>query len=189
MRIARTLLFFTATCVAVSLWAADAQESGMTQPNFDGGKLLRPEGWQSWTHLGTATGLSYSKSAAKDGPGTFGSVYVQPQAYAQYVANGTFPEGAMFALEVRAPAPAGSIAKGGYTAGDLVGFEISVKDSKRFEGGWAYFGFGGREGLRESAEPFPKDSCFQCHSEHAADDNVFVQYYSRLREAREAAAR
>jgi len=27
--------------------------------------------------------------------------------------------------------------------------------------------------------------CFDCHAEHAADDNVFVQFYPILREAGE----
>lgn len=188
MRIIRALVTLAVICAAVAvvtLPAADGPAAGMTQPKYEGGKLLRPEGWQSWVHLGAATGLSYSGAQAK----SFGSVYLQPEAHEQYVKTGNFPEGAMFALEVRAPRPAGSIAKGGYIAGDFIALELSVKDSKRFEGGWAYFDFGGREGSKASAEPFPKERCFQCHSEHGADDNVFVQYYSRLREARAAAKR
>jgi len=190
MRITRALVAFAAICTAaaaLTLLAANDPVVGMTKPKFEDDKLLRPEGWQTWTHLGAAVGLSYSESSSEGGPGSFGSVYLQPEAYAQYVNTGAFPEGAMFALEIRKSHPAGSIAKDGYTGGDFIALELSVKDSKRFEGGWAYFDYGGRDGFKDSAEPFPQERCFQCHAENAGDDNVFVQYYSRLREAREAA--
>jgi hypothetical protein len=35
-------------------------------------------------------------------------------------------------------------------------------------------------GLRREAQPFPKEACYGCHAEHAARDNVFVQFYPLL---------
>ena len=34
-----------------------------------------------------------------------------------------------------------------------------------------------------TAKPFAKDRCWKCHNEHAAVDNVFVQFYPVLRDA------
>jgi hypothetical protein len=38
-------------------------------------------------------------------------------------------------------------------------------------------------GLRTSAAPQPKASCYNCHVEHAKRDNVFMQFYQMLSEA------
>jgi hypothetical protein len=60
---------------------------------------------------------------------------------------------------------------------------MAVKDSKRYPGGWAYFGFG-RGGPGSTARPFPPERCQQCHAAHGARDNVFTQFYPLLREGR-----
>ena len=63
--------------------------------------------------------------------------------------------------------------------------EVALKDEKRFPEKWAYFNFTGRGGaLLAQAKAFPKESCWKCHNEHAAVDNVFLQFYPVLREAR-----
>jgi hypothetical protein len=63
--------------------------------------------------------------------------------------------------------------------------EMAVKDSKRVPESWAYYDFGGpmMGGYRSTAAPQPKANCFSCHAEHAARDNVFVQFYGLLNEA------
>ncbi len=60
---------------------------------------------------------------------------------------------------------------------------MALKDSSRFEEGWAYFDFS--NGKAES-EPFAPHQCFSCHLDHAADDNVFTQFYPVLRRLKEA---
>jgi hypothetical protein len=68
-----------------------------------------------------------------------------------------------------------------------VGLEVALKDSEQFEDVWAYFAFNfPGQPLRETAKAFPKSMCWNCHSDHAADDNVFVQFYPVLRESFEA---
>ena len=60
-----------------------------------------------------------------------------------------------------------------------------MKDSARYAstGGWAYIGFGGANGLAESAMPNPATaSCYTCHREHTAVENTFVQFYPTLLE-------
>ena len=62
---------------------------------------------------------------------------------------------------------------------------MALKDSARFDGGWAYFDFSGG---KTTAKPFAKQQCSSCHAEHAADDNVFTQFYPVLRRAKAARA-
>ena len=160
-----------------------AQEE-MSLPAFDeAGELVRPTGWEKWTLVGSSLGLGYSDRARGEGLGTFKHVYTQPEAFESYRKTGKFPEGAMFALVIRKPEERKSIAQGGYVQGELTALEFSVKDSKQFEEGWAYFGLSGKDGLLESAPPFEKEHCYSCHAQHAKDDNVFVQFYPRLRRA------
>lgn len=33
----------------------------------------------------------------------------------------------------------------------------------------------------EAATPFLRESCYDCHHEHSATDNVFTQFYPMLR--------
>ena len=68
----------------------------------------------------------------------------------------------------------------------FIGLEVSVKDSSRFEGGWAYFNFSNGSGsYKEKAEPFPASAgCVACHKQKAETDNVFTQFYPVLRAAK-----
>ena len=66
-----------------------------------------------------------------------------------------------------------------YQAGGVMGIEIHVKDSKRFAGGWAFFGFEGNEPAK--ARP-ASEACYSCHLEHGAVDTTFVQFYPTLLE-------
>jgi len=51
----------------------------------------------------------------------------------------------------------------------------------------AYFNFIGSGGAPlAQAKPFAKQACWKCHNEHGAADNVFVQFYPVLREAKPA---
>jgi YHS domain-containing protein len=60
---------------------------------------------------------------------------------------------------------------------------MAVKDKTRTPDGWAYYNFGGRDGLRSAVQPMRKESCYNCHVQHAARDNVFLQFYPMLAEA------
>lgn len=171
--------------------------AGMAQPEYDEkGALLRPSGFERWTFVGTSLGLDYSKDAdQKKGPGDFHNVYVQPQAFDHFVKRGEFPEKTIFVM-TNSPAKKkegdASINQRGHFAGQPTGLEVSVKDSARFEDGWAYYIFRSASGSRSSARPFPRQVCWNCHAEHARDDNVFTQFYSvldGLRPKRAAAAK
>src|SRR4029453_11073770 len=72
----------------------------------------------------------------------------------------------------------------GRFAGPLMAVEMAVKDKKQHSEGWAYYNFGGPDGLRSTAQAMPQASCFNCHKQNAKYDNVFLQFYSLLASAR-----
>lgn len=155
---------------------ADAEV--VDRPRFAAdGRLLRPERVDRWVLVGTSLGQGY-RDATEEGPGMFHRVYLEPSAYDHFLETGRFPEGTMLALTIRLPERRVPPSRTGWTEGELVALEMSVKDRSRFPGGWAYFDFG-RDGDRAAA--IAPERCAACHAEHAAIDNVFVQFYPQLR--------
>lgn len=155
----------------------------MYEPRYGEGKnLILPEGYGAWVFVGASIGLAYSEETRGDGPGMFHRVYTQPEAFAAYQRTGKFPEKTMFVMELYRPEQKVSPNKQGYFEGQRVAIEVSVKDRGKFPEGWAYFNFG--NGRRTEARPIPKASCYDCHLEHGADDNVFVQFYPALRDVK-----
>ena len=159
----------------------DEQTPGtLAGPQYtDEGKLLRPVGYQTWVFVGASLGMTYEEEpAAASEIGKFGNVYLDPRAYAQYVATGTFPEKTMLALAVYEPVSEASINTGGHFEGEQIALEVAVKDHEQFDEGWAYFDF---QPGQKASQAFAKEKCYACHVQHAADDNVFVQFYPVLR--------
>jgi cytochrome P460 len=144
------------------------------------GALIRPNQVETWILVGASLGLGYSDDRNASGPGTFHNVYLEPHAYRMYVETGRFPDKTMLAMLLFQPAQKTPPSRRGLFEGEPAGLEVAVKDGARFEGGWAYFGFG-LGGPGSSARAFPRESCARCHSANAADDNVFVQFYPQLR--------
>jgi len=91
----------------------------------------------------------------------------------------------MLALILQAIGTNALPARQGQFATDVHVIEMAVKDKGRVPEGWAYYQFGGpmAGGYRSTATPQPKASCYSCHVEHAARDNVFTQFYGLLNEA------
>ena len=145
-------------------------------------------GYREWVFVGSSLGLSYAQNpdaGREPAAQLYHNVYIDPAAYKEFSRSGEFPEGTVMILELataeikREPGLQGSYEK------EFVALEASVKDSTRFEGGWAYFGFTERGGtLKARAEPFPQASCWSCHHEKAATDHVFTQFYPVLRAVR-----
>lgn len=158
---------------------------GMTLPAYDDkGALIRPEGTEKWVFVGAGLGMNYTDEdpALK----LFTNVFIQPEAYDHYERTGEFPEKTMLALEAHLPVSDESINKRGSFEGRQVGFEIALKDHERFEEGWAYFSFSGfGAGFKKTARAHDKADCYACHAAHAGDDNVFVQFYPRLKRIKE----
>jgi hypothetical protein len=151
-------------------------------PQYDAshGDLRLPDGYRQWVLVGSSLGLSYAP-AGQSGHQTFNSTLMEPTAYRHFLQTGEFREGTMLALIVQGVGTNVLPAREGQFASDIHGVEMAVKDKSRVPEGWAYYGFGSpSSGLRATAKPNPKASCFDCHSQHAARDNVFTQFYGLL---------
>ncbi len=150
------------------------------QPKYDDGNaLLRPEGYREWVFVGSNLGIGYSDDG-KDG--SFKNIFIQPEMYKAYKKTGRFPDKTMLVMEVFTPGEKRPPAKVGKFEDKLRGIEVAVKDEAKFPEKWAYFNFIGSNGQLEKAKAFPKDACWNCHNQHAAVDNVFVQFYPALRD-------
>lgn len=145
-----------------------------------------PANYREWIYLSSGVGMTYGPARAlvqQDHP-DIDNVFVNPDAYQYFLANGTWPDKTSLVLEIRNSATNGSINRGGFFQGDTMAIEVHVKD-KRFEGGWAFFDFAGAN--RAAGKPFPKSaSCFSCHEQHGAVDTTFVQFYPTLQSVAKA---
>jgi Cytochrome P460 len=142
------------------------------------GRLKYPEHYREWVYLSSGLDMSYTERSDMAGHSMFDNVFAEPEAYREFVRTGHWPEGTVLALEVRTAAEKGSINKHGrFQTSDLMGFEVHVRDTKRFPGGWAFFNFRGPE----PAKMIPmSEDCYACHRDHAAVDTTFVQFYPTL---------
>lgn len=169
------------------LGLSEASPSDKSAPVFDGKALIRPEGYREWIFVGSSLGLAYSKNPdQKAGPGSdlYHNVYINPSSYREFAKTGKFPEGTVMVLELARPEVKSEPGLQGSFQKEFVALEASVKDSSRFEGGWAYFNFTEGAGkLKAKAEPFPQSACWSCHHVNAATDHVFTQFYPVLRAA------
>ncbi len=115
------------------------QESSASAAVFVGkDRLVRPAGYREWVFVGSSLGLSYAPDPGQPrGEEMYHNVYINPAAYREYSKTGKFPEGTVMVLEMisaevkKEPGLQGSYEK------DFMSLEASVKDSSRFEGGWA----------------------------------------------------
>lgn len=156
--------------------------SAVGAPRFDDhGELLRPEDFRQWVFVTSGLGMTYGP--ARPNPGEdphFSNVFVNREAYEQFLASGVWPDGTFFILEIRGSETNVSIDSGGRTQGARLALEAAVKDRARFpETGWAYFNFD----ARDAAAPLPRSaSCYSCHSRHGAVEWTFTQFYPDLLE-------
>jgi Cytochrome P460 len=154
-------------------------------PRYDPDRnLVLPDDYRRWVLIGSSLGLSYSEGG-QGGHQMFNTTLMEPSAYQHFVETGTFREGTMLALIGQGIGTNATPARQGQFATDVHTVEMAVKDSKRVPESWAYYAFGGpmTGGYRSTAAPQPKANCFNCHAEHAARDNVFVQFYGLLNDA------
>ena len=166
-------------CVFGISQAGDTNQPGSAAPRFTAdGKLLRPQDYRQWIYLSSGFGMSYADAAGD----AFTNVFVKPEAYRDFLKNGTWPDKTIFVLEERASSSKGSINQKGHFQSQLAGLAAEVKDEKRFPEKWAFFSFSGDEGkLKDSSEKMPQAMCWSCHHQHGAVDNTFVQFYPTLK--------
>ncbi len=174
----------------LSLSNAIADDAKMYEAEFnDNGELIRPTGWREWVFVGsplTPNSLNGGGAAFPE----FHTVYIDPKSWDHYKKTGEFREGTMFAKELNLVGATAATSGIGFFNGDLQGFEIAHKDTKRYSadtGGWAYYTFGHQpEPYQNTAAAMPNAACAACHTAAAAEDMVFTQYYSILQVAKGA---
>jgi hypothetical protein len=150
-------------------------------PVFDAkGELQRPADYREWIFLTSGIGMNYGPTRPAPGqPQQFTNVFVNPGAYRAFMSTGKWPEKTLFILEVRRGVEHASIDINGRSQGDHLALEAAVKDSTRYpDGGWSYFSFDSREGIKPAAAPLPRTrDCYTCHSRHGAVEWTFTQFY------------
>ncbi len=177
--------------LAVSLIGqAVAGDSKKYEPAFtENGEMVRPAGWREWVFVGSPLTPNSLNGGAAAFP-EFHSVYIDPVSWAHWKKTGTFREGTMIAKELTLVGETAATSGKGFFNGELQGFEISHKDTKKYSketDGWAYYTFGHHaEPYADSAAAMPTAACAACHTAAAADDMVFTQYYPILRTAKSA---
>jgi len=182
--LSRYLLLGTIVLLAGLATLVSARDTGSeaVMPRYDDqNQLLLPADYRQWIFVGSSLGMGYSES--RGGMKMFHHVLMEPTAYQHFARSGAFREGTQFVLLLHGLGDGVLPQRSGHFADEIHGVEMAVKDSSHFSDGWAYFGFGGMGELSDRAKAFDSASCNTCHSEHAAQDNVFVQFYPLLREA------
>ena len=141
------------------------------------GQMKFPENYREWVYLSSGIDMSYRQDMNM-GHSMFDNVFVNPEAYKYFVANGRWPDKTILVLEVRTAATKSAINKTGhYQTTELMGQEVHVKEESRFPGKWAFFGFDGKP----TAQMLPTEmECYSCHAQHTAVDTTFVQFYPTL---------
>ena len=141
------------------------------------GQLKFPANYREWVYLTSGIDMSY-RADMQMGHSMFDNVFVNPEAYRYFVANGTWPDKTMLVLEVRKAETKSAINKAGhYQTTEVMGREVHVKDGSRFPDKWAFFGFD----EKETAKMLPTEmDCYSCHAQHTAVDTTFVQFYPTL---------
>jgi hypothetical protein len=170
-----------------------ADSGGKYEAKFNkNGELIRPEGWREWIFVGSPLTPNSQNGGEAPFP-EFHTVYIDPESWEHYKRTGEFREGTMFAKELTLVGDTSATSGKGYFNGDLQGFEIAHKDSRRYSnepGGWAYYSFGHKpEPYNNSTSALPTAACAACHTGAAAQDMVFTQYYPILNAARGAGDR
>ena len=141
------------------------------------GQLKFPANYREWVYLSTGIDMNYRPNAGMN-HSMFDNVFVNPESYKHFVANGTWPDKTILVLEVRGAETKSAINKAGhYQTTEVMGREVHVKDESRFPGKWAFFGFDDAP----TAKMFPTEmECYSCHAQHTAVDTTFVQFYPTL---------
>lgn len=157
--------------------AGEAPDSGTPQYDADG-HLILPADYRDWVFLSSGLDMSYSALPSMMGGHMFNNVFVPRAAYLEFKKTGIWPDKTVLMLENRGGASDVSINKRGVVqTHEIMGMEAHVKDSARFKGGWAFFGF---DGGKPAQEIDHTASCYSCHQSHAAADTTFMQFYPTL---------
>ena len=148
-------------------------------PEYNGdGHLKFPETYREWVFLSSGLGMTYA-TPDPNRKQRFDNVFVNPEAYREFLKTGQWPDKSIFVLEIRNAEDHVSINQAGKTQGAISAVEVEVKDSTAKSGLWTFYDF--PEGPGSTSKPIPTDArCYQCHGKNTAVENTFVQFYPIL---------
>ncbi|MFC4526725.1 cytochrome P460 family protein [Dyella halodurans] len=178
-KVFRSLLLAMVLAAQTSVAISDDSVGYLHQPSYTtDGRLIPPADYREWVFLSSGLDMSYNEKAMASSEPVFDNVFVNPEAYRAFLKTGTWPDKTQFVLEVRGSSAKGSINhRGHFQSGAITGMEVHVKDTSRFQGGWAFFDIDGQS----PAKQIPvTQACYSCHSAHGAVDTTFVQFYPTL---------
>ena len=144
------------------------------------GQLRLPENYREWVYLTTGFDMSYNPAMRGMDHHMLDNVFVNPEAYQAFLKTGTWPDKTILVLEGRRAQNKGSINQAGqFQTDDVMAIEVHIKDESRFggQGNWAFFGFGDEKTSKMISQTA---DCYSCHSQHAAVDTTFVQFYPTI---------
>lgn len=173
-------LFKLTLCITVSASASQPAPTNADAPAYTAdGRLIPPANYREWIYLSSGLDMSYNPKALASPDPMFDNTFASPEAWRAFQETGTWPDKTVIVLEVRGSAGKGSInQRGHYQSGGVQGIEVHVKDTARFNGGWAFFSF---DDSPAPAKQIPTTAaCYACHSAHGAVDTTFVQFYPTL---------
>jgi len=148
--------------------------SALAQQYTKDGELMRPKDYREWIFLSSGIGMTYTGGSSQNP--AFENVFVNPEAYREFLKTGIWPDKTVLILEIRASESRVTINKDGRVQTKIAAMEAHVKDSAR--GGWAFYGF---HDAGDKGTLFPKTAdCYSCHEKNAATDTTFVQFYPTL---------
>ena len=175
---AQTVLLLIVVLVASTDFHQSVTESDSTLEYTADAQLKLPEHYREWVYLTAGFDMSYSPNAMEMGHHMFDNVFVNPEAYRAFVQTGAWPDKTMLVLETRGAEGKGSINQKGDFQSTRMGVEVHVKDESRFQGKWAFFGFGDDKATAKMIAQ--TENCYSCHADHGAVDTTFVQFYPTL---------
>ena len=170
-----------------------------TAPQYTAdGQLKVPVGFETWVFVGSNLALGYKDEmkettkleSLRAAQQQFHNIYINPEAYAYFVANKEFPDKTVLVMDVftapdRDPK---NILTAGFYNGKQIGLQVAVKNLNRPDGKktpWAYYTlmnpFDPTPVMAPSAPAHEDAECYDCHKAHASKDNVWVQFYPTLR--------
>jgi hypothetical protein len=174
-------------------------QSSTTAPQYTAdGQLKVPVGFETWVFVGSNLGLAYKDElpvttrveATRASQRQFHNIYINPEAYAYFLANKEFPDKTVLVMDVFAAADREpkNVLKAGFYNGKQIGMQVAVKNLHRPDGSatpWAYYTLWNpldpQDTLHPSAAAHDDTECYDCHKAHASKDNVWVQFYPTLR--------
>ncbi|MHB8272308.1 cytochrome P460 family protein [Bradyrhizobium sp.] len=188
-----------ATLASMTLTTEVRGQSTDTAPQYTpDGQLKLPVGFETWVFVGSNLGLAYKEElpantaleAALLNKQEFHNIYINPEAYAYFLAHKEFPDKTVLVMDVFAAPdrePRDVLAAGVYN-GNQIGLRVAVKNLHRPDHSttpWAYYTlmdpFDPVPVMAASAKAHEDVACEKCHEKHAGKDNVWVQFYPTLR--------